>query len=208
MPAAVKEIVTGNKAIHDCMRMNVINYTALAVRIRPEVERMLGGSVNLNTIVVAIKRYADSFERVREVRENVPLKNARLSLIDGIADLRIPVDEFGAEMAASVLDDFFGGTRDYDLTRMAGTIRILTEDIQGARRTFGARLQETGERLVKIGVMVPGEGPEVVSHVIELLYYNRIGIVNVSFDQDHIVLILNERDALRAYEVLRSKTAP
>ena len=32
--------------------------TALAVKIQPEIEKMLGNSVNLNTVVVAIKRYA------------------------------------------------------------------------------------------------------------------------------------------------------
>ncbi|NDB52065.1 MAG: ACT domain-containing protein, partial [Nitrosopumilaceae archaeon] len=62
VPEAVREIITRNRSIYDCMKMDVINYTALAVKIQPDVERQMGNPVNLNTIVVAIKRYADSFE--------------------------------------------------------------------------------------------------------------------------------------------------
>ena len=84
VPEVVREIISRNRSIFDCMKMDLINYTALAVKIQPDVERVLGNSVNLNTIVVAIKRYADSFEVKDEVEENSVLKNARLSLTDGI----------------------------------------------------------------------------------------------------------------------------
>ena len=52
---AIREIVTRNRSIYDCMKMDIINYTALAVKIQPNVERQIGKSVNLNTIVVATR---------------------------------------------------------------------------------------------------------------------------------------------------------
>ena len=66
VPELVKEIITSHRSIYDCMKMDVVNYTALAVKIQPEIERQLGNSVNLNTIVVAIKRYADSLNKKRK----------------------------------------------------------------------------------------------------------------------------------------------
>ena len=74
VPDAVREIITQNRSIYDCMKMDVINYTALAVKIQPVVEKHLGGQVNLNTIVVAIKRYSDSFEQKDEVKKESVLK--------------------------------------------------------------------------------------------------------------------------------------
>ncbi len=62
VPEVVREIITRNRSIYDCMKMDLVNYTALAVKIQPEIERILGNSVNINTVVVAIKRYSDSFE--------------------------------------------------------------------------------------------------------------------------------------------------
>ena len=84
VPEVVREIITRNRSIYDCMKMDLINYTALAVKIQPDVEKTLGNSVNLNTIVVAIKRYADSFDAKEEVTEEPVLKDARLTLTDGI----------------------------------------------------------------------------------------------------------------------------
>ena len=56
VPEIVREIITRNRSIYDCVKMDLINYTAQAVKIQPEIEKILGGPVNLNTVVVAIKR--------------------------------------------------------------------------------------------------------------------------------------------------------
>ena len=58
VPDIVREIITRNRSIYECMKMDVINYTALAVKIQPDVEKAIGNPANLNTIVVAVKRYA------------------------------------------------------------------------------------------------------------------------------------------------------
>ena len=39
MPEVVREIITRNRSIYDCMKMDVINFTALAVKIQPDVEK-------------------------------------------------------------------------------------------------------------------------------------------------------------------------
>ena len=89
---AIREIVTRNRSIYDCMKMDIINYTALAVKIQPNVERQIGKSVNLNTIVVAIKRYADSFEQKKDLHDETLLKNARLSLTESMMDINLNMD--------------------------------------------------------------------------------------------------------------------
>src|SRR3990167_4836700 len=87
IPETVREIVTRNRSIYDCMKMDLVNYTALAVKIQPEIEKGSIGSVNLNTIVVAIKRYADSFEIKENIKEESVLKNARLEIYRTAQDL-------------------------------------------------------------------------------------------------------------------------
>jgi len=80
VPEVVREIITRNRSVYDCMKMDLINYTALAVKIQPEIERILGNSVNLNTVVVAIKRYSDSFEIKEEVKEAAAEVTARATI--------------------------------------------------------------------------------------------------------------------------------
>ena len=44
VPEAVRTIVSKNRSIYDCIKMDLINYTALAVKIQPEVEKILGNA--------------------------------------------------------------------------------------------------------------------------------------------------------------------
>ena len=40
IPEVVREIITRNRSVYDCMKMDLINYTALAVKIQPEIEKI------------------------------------------------------------------------------------------------------------------------------------------------------------------------
>lgn len=209
VPEVVREIITRNRSIYDCMKMDLINYTALAVRIQPEIERILGNSVNLNTIVVAIKRYADSFEIKEEVKEEPVLKNARLALTDGIMDVKFSIKDSNQIDPMAILDKFSKITNNYEFFRMSDSFRFLTEDMEDIRQIFGnvsdrEDLFSTG--LAKIKIIIPNSQnqSDVVSYVAEVLHVNGIELVNAFFSQDNIIIILNEKDASRAYEILHS----
>jgi hypothetical protein len=193
------------------MKMDVINYTALAVKIQPDVERQLGNPVNLNTIVVAIKRYADSFAEKDEVRSESILKNARLSLTDGILDIKFSANDIDKNEAASLLNKFEEFDSDYEFFRLAdSTFRVLTEDLVDIRRMFESfpsakNFFNTG--LAKIKIRIPQEQnrSDIVSYVAELLHKNGLELQNAFFSQDDIILVLREEDASKAYEVLRAE---
>ncbi len=209
VPEVVREVITRNRSIYDCMKMDLINYTALAVKIQPEIEKILGNSVNLNTIVVAIKRYADSFETKEEMKEESVLKNARLSLTDGIMDVRFSVKDSNEMDPMSILDKFSKVTNDYEFFRLSDSFRFLTEDMDDIRRIFS----DVSERddmfstgLAKIRISIPSSQnqSDVVSYVAEVLHANGVELVNAFFSQDSITIILNERDSSRAYDILHS----
>ncbi|MGI0089895.1 MAG: ACT domain-containing protein [Nitrosopumilaceae archaeon] len=212
VPGAVREIITNNRSIYDCLKMDLINYTALAVKIQKDVEGHVGGPVNLNTIVVAIKRYADSFEKKDEVQKEPVLKNARLSLTDGIADIKFSTDDFGTNDAVDIMNRFMQIDPDYEFFRLTDSFRILTEDIGDVRKLFESfpsqkNIFQTG--LAKISIHIPEtqNRTDVVSYVSELLHNNGIELVNAYFDQDDIIIVLQEKDAARAYQILHSEVS-
>jgi aspartokinase len=209
VPEVVKEIITRNRSIFDCMKMDLINYTALAVKIQPDVERVLGNSVNLNTIVVAIKRYADSFEKKDEVEEKSVLKNARLALTDGIVDIKFSANNSQGVDPLTILDKFSKITSNYDFFRSSDSFRFLTEDLDSIRRIFDSlpnqeNIFSTGLAKIRISIPPNKNKSDVVSYVAEVLHDNGIELVNAFFSQDNIIIILNEKDASRAYEILHS----
>jgi len=209
VPDAVREIITRNRSVYDCIKMDLINYTALAVKIQKEVEAQVGSAVNLNTIVVAIKRYADSFEKKEDVQNEPFLKNARLSLTDGIVDIKFSSDDFGMDDAVALMDRFTQIDPDYDFFRFTDSFRFLTEDISDVRKileTLPAHKNFLQTGLAKITIQIEsGDGSDVVSHVSEVLHNNGIELVNAFFGQDNIVIVLHEKDAARAYEILRGE---
>lgn len=210
VPDAVREIIARNRSIYDCVRMDLINYTALAVKIQKDVETQVGGSVNLNTIVVAIKRFADSFEEKDEVQNEPVLKNARLSLTDGIADVRFSTDDFEMGDAADLMNRFMQIDPDYEFFRLTDSFRVLTEDVDDVRKLLASfpnqkNFFQTG--LAKIIIHIPDtqNRPDVVSYVSEILHDSGIELVNAYFGQEDIIIVLHEKDAARAYQILHSE---
>ena len=208
VPDAVREIITRNRSIYDCIKMDLINYTALAVKIQKEVEAHVGGSVNLNTVVVAIKRYADLFDKKEAIQNESVLKNARLSLTDGVADIKFSTDDFGINDAVELMNKFIQIDPDNEFFRSSDSFRVLTEDIAGVRKLLESfpnqkNIFQTG--LAKISIRIPEtrNRSDVVSYVSEILHDNGIELVNAYFGQDDIVLILREEEAAKAYQILR-----
>ena len=213
VPDAVRSIIAKNRSIYDCMCMDLINYTALAVRIQPQVEQAVSSKVNLNTVVVAIKRYADKLagEQTSSSATEHVLKNARVVLTDGMMDIRFTEEEFDRLGGATeVMAKFAKMGGDYEFFRLSDSFRFLAEDMEDIREIFrDARGSEdmfsTG--LAKIRIVIPGSGSpsDVVSYVAEILHSAGIVLVNAYFGQDGIIIIVKETDAARAYEVLRSE---
>ncbi len=209
VPEIVREIITRNRSIYDCMKMDLMNYTALAVKIQPEIEKILGNSVNLNTVVVAIKRYADTFEINEEVKEESVLKNARLALTDGIMDIKFSIKDSNEMDPGSILEKFSKVTDNYDFFRLSDSFRFLTEDLEDIRQIFRNvsnrdDMFSTGLAKIRISIPTSQNQSDVVSYVAEVLHANGIELVNAFFSQDSIVIILNEKNSSRAYDILHS----
>jgi len=209
VPEVVREIITRNRSIYDCLKMDLVNYTALAVKIQPEIERILGNSVNINTVVVAIKRYSDSFEIKEEIKEESVLKNARLALTDGIMDIKFSIKDSNEIDPIAILDKFSKVTNNYEFFRVSDSFRFLAEDMEDIRQIFSNfsnrdDMFSTGLAKIRISIPTSQNQSDVVSYVAEVLHANGIELVNAFFSQDSIVIVLNEKNSSRAYDILHS----
>jgi len=208
VPDVVREIITRNSSIHDCMAMDVINYTALAVKIHPEVEKQIGNPIHLNTIVVAIKRYADAFEKDENVIAEPVLKDARLSMTDRIMGMQWTMKDILDQDIAKMLGEAEKALTNSEFFRLGDSFRILADDSDVTRRIFQNFPKENvySSGLAKIRIQVPEQNrADVVSYVTEILHRNGIDLVDALFSRDGIVLILKEDQAPIAYEKLRTE---
>ena len=182
VPEVVREMITRNRSIHDCMKMDVINYTALAVKIQPEVEKQLGNSVHLNTIVVAIKRFGDSFVGSENVTDEPVLKDARLSMTDRIMGMQWTMKDLLDQDMAKMFAEAEKAFSNSEFFRLGDSFRVLTDDSDDTRRIFQSFPKENlySSGLAKIKISVPEQNrADVVSYVTEILHQN--GIEPVSY---------------------------
>ncbi|HEY7226749.1 MAG TPA: hypothetical protein VH481_01330 [Nitrososphaeraceae archaeon] len=207
VPHAVKQIIGTNMLYFQALSTGIANYTALAQKIRPEVEKLTKSEVNINTLVVAIKRFADSLDEIDHEHHSV-FDGVRMTLTGSIID----IDFNETEDIYQILDDIFELGSGYNMFRTNKQIRLFAEDIEEIRSMLSSSNKvATGEikdGLSKITITIQSGKEntyEVLSVVFSLLQNNRIQLYNAFFAQNEIILILGMNDAARAYEVIREK---
>jgi hypothetical protein len=199
--------------------LGIANYTALAERIKPDIERLTGSKVNLNTIVVAIKRFADSLEKKNMQQENsgthLTAAKAKMSLTGSIIDIDFQKEKNNDndnDTLASVLDEFFEQDSRYNLFQTDTHFSLLTEDADEIRRIVANAIQKfdgkISEGLSKITVSLTPDDQSpyhILSLVSNILYNHQIPIHSAFFTINEVVLILGDKDAAKAYDLIRMK---
>src|SRR5688572_32934103 len=217
---AIKDILFANSIYLNSLKLGIANYTALAIKIKPEVDRTIGSEININTIVVSIKRIADALQQnldlesiAQEEKEN--LAGARISLTGSILDV-----EFDKEMEniEKVLD-LFDRQSDirFNIFQSKNHMNLFIENISEIKKIFSSNESDTvipnkiKEGVSMITISLPWEHTELrktyhlLSIISNILYDNQISLHNAFFTPSEIVLIINEMDAAKVYELLRVK---
>ena len=214
VPQAIRELLYSNNLYLQALQSGIANYTALAHKMKVDVERLTSSNVNIGTIVVAIKRYADTLEDEQKKNfdeNNYSLEGARMSLTGSIIDVDFDEGEF--EELSHMLDEIFEKENSgYNLFQTNKQLQLFAEDIEEIRdivslasKKFDGKIKEG---LSKITITFPSNNLNhynLLSVVSDVLYNNRIPLHNAFFTPDEIVLILNNKDASNVYELLRAK---
>ena len=216
---AIKDILFSNSIYLNSLKLGIANYTALAIKIKPEVDKTIGSDVNINTIVVSIKRIADAIQRnqdsesiAQEEKEN--LAGARISLTGSILDV-----EFDKEMEnIEKILELFDRESDirFNIFQSKNHMNLFIENISEIKKIFGDDSQIVTHSKIKEGVSMitislPWEETELrktyqlLSIISNILYDNQIFLHNAFFTPNEIVLIINDIDAAKVYELLRVK---
>jgi hypothetical protein len=211
VPEAIRGVLASNHIYILALELGIANYTALAERIRPDIEKLMGSKVNLNTIVVAIKRIADTLQKAEEVR---PIASkARMSLTGSIIDIDFEKESNDkVDTLEDILDKFFEQESPYDLFQTDNHFTLLTQDadeirslVADAVKKFDGKIRE-GLSKITISLEEDKENPyHLLSLVSNILYSHQIPLHSAFLTSNEMVLILSEKDAAKAYELIRIK---
>jgi hypothetical protein len=224
VPQAVRTVLAANNVYIQALSSGIANYTALAQKIKREVEKITGIEVQLGTIVVAIKRFADTLNKEQQEKDkliiNYSLQGARMSLTGSIID--VDFEDRGFDEISDILDEFFEKeSGSYNIFQTNKQLRLFAEDLEEIRKIASTASKKFDgkitEGLSKIRITLPSYSEErqqqqqlnpyynILFLISDILHDNEIPLHNAFFDRNEIVLILNDEDAARAYELLRTK---
>jgi hypothetical protein len=269
---AIRHVLSTNEIYLRALQLGIANYTALAERIKSEVERLVGSTVNVGTVIVVIKRLADSLENERldsqqehlhhhididdirtdgvqrnsteqtlAKRNDTSFNGARMSLTDSIVDIGLfgidDEDKFFNDEISEMLEEILDKQARYSLFQTNKHLRLFAEDITEVRKLISVVSSKFNHRinegLSRISITLPttshdsdnGKNDDpyfidtnriednehlkqnpynIMSKILNILYNNNIPLHDAFLTPNEIVLIMRNKDAARAYEIIRS----
>ncbi len=217
---AIKDILFSNSIYINSLKLGIANYTALAIKIKPELDKIIGSEVNINTIVVSIKRLADTLQQnqdldsiAQEEKEN--LMGARISLTGSMLDVEFDKEIENIEKVFELFDR--ESDIRFNIFQSKNHMNLFIENISEIKKIFSNHSQIINPSKIKEGVsmitisLLWGEETELrktyqlLAMISNILYDNRVFLHNAFFTPNEIVLIINETDAAKVYELLRVK---
>lgn len=208
--AIVASVITHDQAAYECLKRKLINYHALAANVRLEVEELAGRPASINTIVVAIKRFADTLKGVDGQKPSQVLKGATITLSSDVVDVTITTNRSELfPILQRIAKSSSNLTEPVHLFQLSRSIKLIADEreyksfIRSALdKTHIAR--ETAElSRLDLRLSHPVEKtPEFGLFLTELLYRHGITL-NQTYIGEETILILGRDEGPRAYEILQ-----
>ena len=214
VPAAVSTIITHNQPVYTCLKQKIVNFHALAVIIKPDVEKLTRKRTTINTLVVAIKRFSDNVVQDRSNLETISLalKNATISLVSDVVDvtLRPKKSEFLA-ILKRIVDLSSRLDESPDILKSSSLIKlVLNERDYESKIRPDLRKRNVIEReskglsrlMIHLSPDVKQRDPGFSLFVSELLYQQGVDVIHSYIDEDTIVIV-DKLDGPRAYDIIQ-----
>ena len=178
---------------------DIVNYSALAQKIKKAVEEKLGRKVSMEAIAVSIKRFAENIVKESTVQEAQLLKllsKSQVSMKNNIVDITfkkgdLEIKDFKPIMVTS------GST--------AETLVINNEDLGKVNVINAVQIRKN---LVELSIITPPtveSTPGFVQYTTGLLAEAGINILEVLSCYTDTIFIVEEDDATKAYKILSKK---
>ncbi len=208
---AVVEILENMHFLKPAMKLDLVNYSALARVIRPAVEKRMGEKVELETIIMAIRRNAHVLVKQTGASVLEVLKKSKVDLVTGMAFVKLR----HSQTVSDQLMDFVKHVNSeqmeniYILHRIDEIAAVMPEQlvdkldrIPAIKKDSGVVKEVKGE-LAVITIRLPEssiETPGVLALVLNGLADMGISLFTVVGSFSRVGIVLSENDAPVAYE--------
>ncbi len=210
---AARLIVGSRPSIVDGLRQGVINFSALAEMIKGQVMEIVGRqSVNVDSIKMALMRYAEELKSKKKLLEEQITEVIAKSILELKNDVAVlTVDQKNFIVRFDQIFKSLNSFRFLQLTQGNETFTVVT-DLQSKEKIVEVVGQksiileiEDQSVIVIISPHQIIEVPGVIAYITDLLSTNGVNITQIISCYTDTLLIVDRKDALRAYQILENR---
>ncbi|MFH1786047.1 MAG: hypothetical protein ABH829_00120 [archaeon] len=209
----VRELIEAKPFLVDGLKEDIINHSALARKLYPEVRAQIKGC-SMEAIVIAIRRYAEGIEK-EPYGENIlkALAGSAFSLKGGLVRITLKKNPNSLTVLNTQLQDvrWAEGETMYLVQGQVETGVIADQQIAERLKDQlrpGILYYQTDVHALSIRTSLPGaETPGLYYYLFGILERSGISVEEVISTPNEILLILSKSDAHRAYELVSSTAA-
>ncbi len=210
IPQVVEEIIVKEPFLVDLLTQGLINHSALARQIKPEIEEILYKPVQLGAIIMALKRLKKSLRS--KIVKKLPFSNPDMMVRSNLMEVTVPTKTLGKKKHISHLHSianeenlFFAITEGVVETTII-TSRDLKEQLMTIINADNviAQYQQLSAITIKLNeetVTTPG----AYYQILKFLAWENINVIEIVSTYTEVTIILDDRDVDRAFSVLKKK---
>lgn len=204
VPEATKKIVLRSRFLTEAMSKNIINNSALARYIKPELEEILLKDVSESAVIMALNRLSAEIEpkySSRQIFDTHPAMATRSNLFSLTVDNSKNIDLNSLLVLAGGKETLLVNLGIFETTIVASdSLKNKITDLLGLAE---ANLEELSSITIDLPE-VAGKTPGVYYFFIKSLAWEGINIVELVSTETELTLIFESKDLSRALSVLQS----
>ena len=202
-----KKRVNENIMLENYLARGLINYVALAEKLKPEIEKELNKKVKVSTIAMALRRFSEKAKKVEESK--LSLKGSELIMKSNLCDITVyksPNLFSKLKKLYEVIDYNKGDTLNiihgnYDVSiiineRFEKKLREILEEekILHIERELVAVTVKFGEHFLYT--------PGITFSLLKQLVLNNVNLIEIVSSLIEVTFIINKKEGIRAYNAL------
>lgn len=214
IPETVEQIISASPFLEDALTEGIINYSALARKIKPEVERRLLKDVQTGAILMALRRLSKKFKPTNTLKKIIHSNND-LIVRSNLIEFVIPNTEFTIEMHKNLIK-LAELEEQYFMTITEGvfeTTIIASNDLYEQIKAILPPEKITTQltNLSSITIHLPTSNlyvPGLYYFFLKALAWEGINIIEVVSSYTELTIVLENKDVDRAFSVLKKSFTP
>ncbi|OLS15133.1 MAG: hypothetical protein RBG13Loki_1229 [Promethearchaeota archaeon CR_4] len=210
---ATRKVVSGRPSIIDALREEIVNYTALAERLYPEILAITRKEkVNVEAIKMALMRYADTLQAEKKILEqNIAgvLARSVLELKNNLASITVKQGSVFSKVRE--IFNQIPKLRFFQLSQGTTTFTIIADqsNLRDVSQLFASEeiitVCEDQSALILVSPLDILQVSGIIAYLSADLAREEVNITQIISCHTDTIFLVSRKDAMKAYKILEEK---